>query len=145
MPSYQEALKLAVDKKYDESLSKFNKLMDEITKEHSTNTPYHVFVLYKIASVNNISGKIADNEAVFEQINEISPMAYPNKPSMIFMCHSTLLKYYLHFDVDKCWKYGEELQKSKYFDLEELPLFERNDYNHTLGTAYSLEGTSHEK
>ena len=145
MPTYQEALKLAVDKKYGESMTKFEQLMDEITKEHSTNTPYHIFVLYKMATVNNLAGKVTDNEAVFERINEIAPMAYHDKPSMVFMCHNTLFKYYLHYDVDKSWKFGEDMKSNKIFELDKLSLYEKNDFYHSLGTAYSLEGTSHQK
>ena len=37
------------------------------------------------------------------------------------------------------------MTKNKYFDFDKISLFERNDFNHSLGTAYSLEGTSHEK
>lgn len=50
--------------------------MDEVTEEHSTNTPYHIYVLYKMASVNDMAGKTLENESVYERISEIAPMAY---------------------------------------------------------------------
>lgn len=119
--------------------------MDEITKEHSTNTPYHIYVLYKMASVNNMAGKFEDNESVFERITEIAPMAYGDKESLIFMCHNTLLKYYMNYDVDKCCKYGEKLLSNNYFNYDRLSPHDQYDLHHTLGTAYSLEGTSHKQ
>lgn len=119
--------------------------MNEITQEHSTNTPYHIFVLYKMASVNNVAGNLDDNESVFERITEIAPMAYQDNSSLIFRCHNTLLKYYLNRDVDKCCQYGEKLLQGKDFDLDKISAYEKYDLYHTLGTAYGLEGTSHEK
>lgn len=76
--------------------------MDLITKEHSTNTPYHVFTLFRIASVNNLAGKVINNEEIYERIAEMAPMAYPENSLSLFHCHDALLKYYLNFDVDKC-------------------------------------------
>lgn len=118
--------------------------MEEITKDHTTNTPYHIFVLYKMASVNNMAGDTEKNEEVFERIVETAPMAYPDNDTMIFRCHNTLLKYYLNFDVDKCCKHGKDALSDKFFEYAKLSKPEQYDLQHTVGTAYSLEGTSHE-
>lgn len=64
---------------------------------------------------------------------------------MIYRCNNTLFKYLLTFDVDKCVKFGEELKSNRKLDYDKLNDYEKNDINHTLGTAYGLEGTSHEQ
>ena len=84
MPSYQEALELALKNKYKSSLEKLESVLDEITAEHSTNTAYHIFVLFKIASINNLSGKVFDNEEVYQRINEIAMMAYHDENRMLY-------------------------------------------------------------
>jgi hypothetical protein len=145
MPSYQLALKLAMDKRFDQSIEKLELVLDEITDDHSNNTPYHIYTLYKMATVNNMAGKAENNESVFERIAEVAPMAYPDRNSMIYSCHDTLLKYYMHTDIDKCCKYGESLTQSKYFDYDKLISYEKYDLQNSKGIAYSLEGTSHEK
>jgi len=115
MPTYQIALKFALDGKHEKSLQKFELLLDEITDEHSTNTPYHVYALYKMATINNLAGTPLENEHIFERIAETAPMAYSGKSAYIFRCYNTLYKYYLNFDVEKCYKLGEEMLSSKYF------------------------------
>lgn len=144
MPTYQIALKLAVDKKFESSVQKMELLLDEITDEHSSNTPYHIFALYKLASINNVAGKAEDNEEVFERITEIAPMAYQDNTQMIYRCYNTLLKHHLTYDVDKCHKLGKACLESKFFDYSSLIPHEKFDLQHTLGTAYGLEGTFHE-
>ncbi|CAI2367882.1 unnamed protein product [Moneuplotes crassus] len=145
MPTYQVGLKLAIEKKYSLAMQKFELLLDEITDHHSPNTPYHVFALYKMASINNIAGDSEKNEEIFERITEIAPMAYPDNNSMVFRCYNTLLKYYLNYDVDKCHVLGKDMIDSKYLDYSKLIPHEKFDLQHTLGTAYGLEGTLHKE
>ena len=145
MPTYQIALKMAMEKKYPLAIQKLELLLDEITDLHSTNTPYHIFALYKMATIHDLCGEVEKTEEVFERIAEVAPMAYQDNASLIYRCHNTLLKHYLNYDLDKCCKYGNELIESKYFTYDDLTAHEKFDLQHTLGTSLSLEGTSHEQ
>ncbi len=57
MKEYQEALQLAVDKRYAESLEKLNESMKVVEK--ATGTPFtvfHLFLYQRIASIQQIIG-----------------------------------------------------------------------------------------
>ena len=51
MPSYQKALELANDKKYEESLSALRDTMAEVEAQVGENTNFHLFLYQKISSL----------------------------------------------------------------------------------------------
>jgi hypothetical protein len=44
MPSYQEALQLATEAKFEESMHKLKQSLIEVEKQAGTNTPFHLFI-----------------------------------------------------------------------------------------------------
>lgn len=51
MQTYQEALQLAVEQKYDLSLNKLEETLKILRNEVSKDTPYQLFVLERVASL----------------------------------------------------------------------------------------------
>jgi hypothetical protein len=65
MASYQEALKLAVEEKYVESLRKLKESQNEIEQTIGDNTPYHLFLYQRMASIYQMTNEIKKVEETF--------------------------------------------------------------------------------
>jgi len=64
MPSYLEALEMAVANNYDKAIEKLEETLDEYENKHTGSSPSSIFLLMKIASINKASGNLKDNEEV---------------------------------------------------------------------------------
>jgi len=51
MPEYHEALELASEKKFDESLAKLQQTLDQIESQVGSTSPFHLFLYQRMASI----------------------------------------------------------------------------------------------
>lgn len=113
MPVYQEALKLVVEKKYEESKAKLQETIKEIESViGSPYTAYHLFVLQRLASVQKLLEDAQGLEATFLQCTHIADKLYPRNKEDAgsrFMWQNNLLKFYIEYDIDKACDLGSDL------------------------------------
>ena len=143
MKEYQEALQLAIDKKYPESLLKLNDAVKVVENAiGSQNTAYHLFLYQRMASIQQILGDGQSVETTFVKCVETAEKLYPQhkgtKPedlSKVFMWQNNLLKFYLEYNVDQACDYGSELLS----DLNDRLLpHDLVDLQFSLATGLSL-------
>lgn len=112
MPSYQEALKLAVDKEYKQSVEKLHQTVKEVETQVGPSSNFHLFLFQRIASVHLMLGEIEKVEETFQKcvtVAENVKMPLSNSQSQTtstFMWQNNLLKFYLQHDIQKATQYA---------------------------------------
>ena len=72
MQSYQKALELATEKKFEESLVALRKTMTEIEDQIGENTNFHLFLYQKIASLQILLYDLEGVEESFKKCIEVA-------------------------------------------------------------------------
>ena len=72
MQSYQKALELATDKKFEESLVALRSTMTEIEDQIGENTNFHLFLYQKIASLQILLYDLEGVEESFKKCIEVA-------------------------------------------------------------------------
>ena len=72
MQSYQKALELATDKKFEESLVALRKTMTEVEDQIGENTNFHLFLYQKIASLQILLYDLEGVEESFKKCIEVA-------------------------------------------------------------------------
>ena len=72
MQSYQKALELATDKKFEESLVALRSTMTEVEDQIGENTNFHLFLYQKIASLQILLYDLEGVEESFKKCIEVA-------------------------------------------------------------------------
>lgn len=72
MPTYQEALKFAVDKKFGKAIGKVNDTITELDKQVGNNTNFHLFLYQRLASMHMLERDLLQVEDVFKKCVDVS-------------------------------------------------------------------------
>ena len=111
--SYQKALELAHEKKYEATIAQLEKTMEELSELlGSPYTQLHQIILYRIASVQKILKNNEGVEDIFRRsiaIAENSPVedrGANTRLARVFHQQSNLLKFYIENNVNKAVEYG---------------------------------------
>lgn len=101
IPEYQEALYLASEKKYSESLAKLHDTISSIEAQAGPNSKFHLYLYRRIASVHMLLGEPEGVEEAYKRCITISESIKTPiirdvaSESQIFFWQEQLIRFYM--------------------------------------------------
>ena len=78
MPQYQDALKLAVDKNYKDSLAKMNEALAAVEAQVGSESRFHIFLYYRMSALHMLLYDLEGVEQVhLKAINMADKLGVP--------------------------------------------------------------------